>query len=401
MHMIVERKKKVLGRISNFAPSGSAVRVLVARSTRIAVPAESDDTRWIGQFRSCENLDQILPNILRNCGLDWRSEIESGLKHYFQYEPGRLELWLQQFFQFERLDSETDLAPREKQKFGWIGDALLKMIDFWPMARVIDSLAISEGKSDWLDGYDIISHKDPSKGGSGAIIARLLAKSRPDLKAKFVPLPHMKEKLRPDGTRILFLEDCIMTGYECISLLRSDFKEIALSHNIDFKFATCTAYGLFRLDHYIRRGRIQNVKVIKSASGFFDNISPEGHDRAKIDQLFDDSDKLKPHGKQLLTGIDVLGKTFLSTDQRRNLDRFCRTVGRQLMFHHFQSRGDSAAQANDRASENALGFGDMGMTVAFAHGVPDNTIPLFRCAGEVSLNGKVVDWLPLFPNAVG
>jgi hypothetical protein len=284
-----------------------------------------------------------------------------------------------------------------------MGKSLLQMLDFWPVTRVADALFAPHEGSNWHDDYDYIAYNDPSKGGSGSVIARLLAKRQPDLKDKTFSLPELADALRKEQRkhRILFLEDCIMTGDECIGHLRNHLVEIASCNNIAFKFAIRTEYGTLRLRNYIRRMGFNQVSVIESPLGYIKNLSSDSHTLMQSDQLFDEAGRLLNPGKNLINGIELCGKRFLSVDQRRNLCRFCRTVGKQLMFHYFQAKGDSAAAANDKAGENSLGFGDLGLMIAFAHGVPDNSLPLFRCGGEVSVNGQTVNWIPLFPNAAG
>ncbi len=253
-HGCAELKVKVLRKIASLAPLKSAARVIVGRSTRIALPDEQGDTRDVIPFKSCEDLEKMLPDLLWHCGLDWRSAIQASLQHYYQHRSGRLDQWLRQFVQFEWPESGGKLKSQNKQQFARMGRALLQMLDFWPATLVRDALFSPHDAGDWLNSYDFIVHNDPTKGGSGAVIARLLAKARPDLADKTFPLPKLIENLSQDrqSHRIVFLEDCIMTGDECINLLRHDFKDIASRNSIDFKFAARTSYGTLRLQNYIR-----------------------------------------------------------------------------------------------------------------------------------------------------
>ena len=194
-----------------------------------------------------------------------------------------------------------------------------------------------------------------------------------------------------------------MTGEQCIRLLREEMAGIAAKNDIHFKFAIGTAYGIARLKHHLTRNGLAKVSVIEPAVGFIPNLTPEALRLAERGTLFDAQGRIQARERHLISGINLRAKMILNmnADHRQGAQRFCRYVGNQLMFYHFQSTGESPERAVELAQENALGFHDLGLLVAFAHGVPDNTIPLFRCGGKVSVDGLTVDWVPLFPNATG
>jgi hypothetical protein len=247
---------------------------------------------------------------------------------------------------------------------------------------------------------------DPSRGNSGAVVSRALVKRWPALKGRAKSLPELVELLTgasERSRRILFLEDCIMSGDQCIRLLRGQMAGIASKNLVHLRFAVGTAYGIARLRHYLNQNGLVRVSVTEPGLGFIPNLTPDALDLAERGNLFDAQVRIQGREKHVIPGISLQGKKILNWNamQRQGAQRFCRFVGKQLMFYHYQSSGESPERAEELAQENSLGFHDLGLLVAFAHGVPDNTIPLFRCGGRVSVDGLTVDWVPLFPNATG
>ena len=407
-HRRIERRASILQRIQELAPRGTAARVIIVGSLPFedVKPVENSrnpslagsycESRQFIPVRSCYQFKEVLPPMLQHCRLDWFAQITTAIEHYHQYREGQVDLWLQQFGSLG---------------YEWIGKALLQVLDFWSSSKVGDALFEYQrrrgnpaGVDEWLNLHDFITYKDPSKGNSGAVVSRFLAKRWPGLSGKTKPWPEVLELLRakPAATyRILYLEDCILTGQECISLLNNLPDGVLAKNALTFKFAVGTAYGIHRLEHYAGLKKWQKVSVIKPVSGFIPNLKPEALKIAEQGLLFDANARIQNQGNYVIPGISIRGGRALNSNQRKEIISFCRTVGRQLMFYYLQDKFGSPQQANEMAQEQSLGFGNLGLLTAFAHGVPDNVIPLLRCGGSVSVDGHSVEWVPLFPQATG
>src|SRR5208283_2719092 len=216
---------------------------------------------------------------------------------------------------------------------------------------------------------------DPSRGNSGSVVSRALVKRWPALKPRAKSLPELVEVLAAKGERsnsILFLEDCIMSGDQCIRLLQGPMAAIAAHNVVQFKFAVATAYGIARLRHYVNLICLTDVNVIGPELGLIPNLTPDALRLAERGHLFDAQSRIQARERHIISGINLRGKAILDWNamQRQGAQRFCRFVGKQLMFHHFQSAGETPQRAQELADENSLGFHDLGLLVAFAHGVP-------------------------------
>ena len=306
------------------------------------------------------------------------------LHHYIS--PPQLDVWLHQF---------------ERLRAGWIGAALMRLLDFWPDCKI--SEALFEPKlphqrddgDDLLKTYDLILYNDPSRGKSAAVVARYV-KTKWGIQDKVKSLP---EALSTPGTnrKILFLEDCIMTGTECIALLKDPQMKTMLSGDeIDFKFAIGTQYGISRVEAFLSRSGLERVSIIKPRMGLIDNLTREAVNASFRGSIFNANDELVDAERYLIDGITLRGCKLINATKRSHVMHFCRLVGKQLMLSNYIRGGHDAAVANELAAQHALGFGNMGLLLAFAHGLPDNILPLFRLAGTVSHDGHCVDWVPLF-----
>jgi hypothetical protein len=374
---------EILARIDRIAPPQDAARLVLVGSIPLDGLPTSSDLRVVTRVNSAAMLEKALPAILKQIGCDWESDSHDKLAHFHtKIGSADVERWLSQF---------------AKLKSGWMGVALLQMLDVWPVHRLCEALfEVPTGKqSDWVNTYDLIVYNDTRRGESAAMISRLVkVRWGSNAAGRIRSVPELLAS-GDRGRRILYLEDCIMTGEECLSLLKGPFAQIAAVNTIDLKFAVGTAYGVHRLQNFIREG-FKGISIIQPVAGYILNLTPDAIAMSAAGALFDESGRMKTGGK-LLTGIQLRGARIFNSSDRKLLHWFCRTVGRQLMFEHFQDEGFSAAEAVDMADANSFGFGGLGLLLAFAHGVPDNTLPLFRSAGRVSVNGCSINWLPLFP----
>ena len=157
---------------------------------------------------------------------------------------GEVEEWLEQFRSLEK---------------EWIGAALLKLLAIWPSNTVCEELftpVLNKGvrgkppkAKDWLDSYEHIIHNDVSHGASSTVILRFLKTCWGDrFLARVKPIDALPKLNVTEGTRILFLEDCIMTGQEAVETLkRAEIAQALKRGSVDFKVAVATRWGIERV----------------------------------------------------------------------------------------------------------------------------------------------------------
>ncbi|MGO8929782.1 MAG: hypothetical protein ACLQU3_23190 [Limisphaerales bacterium] len=346
---------------------------------------------------TCRRFEESLPAFLQASKLDWRTQTVQDLGHYhsFSIGVGEVEEWLEQFRSLEK---------------EWIGAALLKLLAIWPSNTVCEELftpVLNKGvrgkppkAKDWLDSYEHIIHNDVSHGASSTVILRFLKTRWGDrFLASVKPIDALPKLNVTEGTRILFLEDCIMTGQEAIETLkRAEITQALERGSVDFKVAVATRWGIERVRAYAALAGLGGAFVLEPRSGLIENLSQQGEGALKRGELFrtGPGQPVCVEG-HVVCGVNIAAKGAFNRTERLELVRFCRTIGKQLMFHHFLANGYPADEASDQGGRQCFGFGNLGLLLVFAHGVPDNTIPLFWLGGEVSYEGHVFEWSPLFP----
>lgn len=356
--------------------------------------SDPDDNRDVRFIPTPEELDSRLPAFLETSGVDWKTNVLSKLaNHDAGITRDQFDRWCRQF----------DLLG-----VPWIAEKLLLMLDFWTLRRTSDELLLppkhmssSEDAENWLESFDYITFRDPASGSSGAVMARVMKKWRPTLRQKSKPFPEVAalcEHASQSSPRILFLDDCIMTGKQASDLLAKPmYAALRTRVSLSFKVAVATSYGRYAVLQAAKNAGWTSVEVVEPSAGFIPNMSPEASDAAARGHLFQYPQRLRAELRAPIPGFRLPQfRDVMRSNQRKEVDRFCRRIGSQLMFHHFQGEGFEPASATEKARENSLGFGNLGMLVVFAFAVPDNVLPLFWCSGQVSENGVVLDWMPLF-----
>ncbi len=394
-HQVTADPAETNQRIDGLVPRGSAARVIVVGE--IGIRRSAGDNRDFRPVSTCRRFEESLPAFLQASKLDWRTQTVQDLGHYhsFSIGVGEVEEWLEQFRSLEK---------------EWIGAALLKLLAIWPSNTVCEELftpVLNKGvrgkppkAKDWLDSYEHIIHNDVSHGASSTVILRFLKTRWGDrFLASVKPIDALPKLNVTEGTRILFLEDCIMTGQEAIETLkRAEITQALERGSVDFKVAVATRWGIERVRAYAALAGLGGAFVLEPRSGLIENLSQQGEGALKRGELFrtGPGQPVCVEG-HVVCGVNIAAKGAFNRTERLELVRFCRTIGKQLMFHHFLANGYPADEASDQGGRQCFGFGNLGLLLVFAHGVPDNTIPLFWLGGEVSYEGHVFEWSPLFP----
>lgn len=392
----IQQRPDSVGRaLDDMAPRSEAARILLLGNAAVDVGVPPDDLRTIIPVQTIAELHETLPRVLIAAGVDWFSRVCAILEHYhIAIRREDVAAWREQF---------------QRLNHGWIGDALLKMLEFWPSHGVCDELlrpphASNMGSEEetlrWLETFDVIAFNKAETGDSSAAVARL-AKIRIGrlLQEKRVDFgQHLQTVSAP--AKILLLEDCLITATETIRLFDQFAPDLLRKHDISLKFASGTVWGAMRLKCYLRRRNLGNVQLLEPNAGFIPNLTERGISRCTSDTMFDDD--LKPIGRsEVIDGIQLRGSGYFNVSQRRNIVSFCKAVGAPLLNLHLQRKGGSPEAAGRRFPDWSLGFDGLGLLLAFGHGVPKPALPLLWIAGETSgelWGGRFrAQWEPLFP----
>lgn len=127
--------------INKAAPRETGARVVVLGKIEHREDfGKGRDNRSLNAYASLIEFREGLPLILRQSGLDWKSDIVDRLSAYdhFLIDSLHVERWLRQFEQLGVL---------------WLGERLLRDIDFWTPVRLMRALGLSK---DELKNFDCI-----------------------------------------------------------------------------------------------------------------------------------------------------------------------------------------------------------------------------------------------------
>jgi hypothetical protein len=362
--------------------------------------------RRITRIPSLVGFEKKFPKILQGVGLDLLSISENTL-HRWRHgsvDKNRITTWLRQF---DSLGSNR-----------WIGEALLKSIDFWPEDRILQSVELSK---EVLETFDKVCMHQQQPGKSADVLANLFTKHIKPLARKFPAIQDFHEALseptKPDQPqRILFLEDGLFSGTESIRLL-SDLIGIKPPKGRDLKTApladrsllttkpvmmlypVATTFGIQRLREFAQKNDLPNIEINYPSPGLLEVLTESGRNALRDGKFYDLSVRncpVNPDAHFLRPAFQNLS-VWKSSDRVEQALAFCKRIGQQLMTHYLASVGYDWDIV--KVQRCALGMFGMGLTVVFSHSVPKASIPLFWANGKVSLGDTSINWIPLFPNA--
>lgn len=346
------------------------------------------------------SLSKLLNQLLVSLSIDWITQIQRTLNRWrFGLTPDSLRAWRDQFHQLGN--------------FGWIGDGILKAIDFWPEERLLDSLDLSK---EILDGYTTVCVNNRDIGGSAGSIAGMITKHLGTLGHSEKRLEDFSATLlapRADDTggRLLFIEDGVFTGTEMIDLindiLTSNATDPSLGNTstlqistfgITMLFPVSTTLGCERLRRYLLERGLHNIQVLCAPAGVIEVLTPEGKRALEKGQFWDASltNSAVDPDKHLLRSA-FSGEVWKSKGDAIRAMSFCKRIGGQLMQAYAKRR--NLSWNGEQVRRAALGMHGMGLTIAFSHSVPLCTLPLLWAEGSVSNYSKSILWKPLFSNA--
>ena len=184
-------------------------------------------------------------------------------------------------------------------------------------------------------------------------------------------------------------EDGLWTGSEAVRRLRA-MQKAPPSAPVVFKYGVVSDFGIRVARQAIRSLGLKGlVSVDATASDEVAFLKDEalGPLDLGLDLLPDVYFKsLHQHVQPLA----FMPKANWSGGERE----FCRRIGEQLVTRWLKHDGDDPSE--ESIGRFALGGGEFASTILFSRSIPKVCLPLLWLDGLVSLNGKTVNWRPLF-----
>jgi hypothetical protein len=369
--------KKVTSEEIDKKTGGSADPVPILIYGEITVDEEiggSDDDRKLIRAPSLSVFRKKLKNLLQKYGLDtrsyWAKTLASG---EWDISKGHIDRWIEQF---DRLGQVS-----------WIGETLLRELNFWSWKRFTRALNLSPA---WLREFDCISF-DNSLGSSGQRLGHFVAKAMEGNTAITIA-PSLSEMLIRRASKILYIEDALLTGTEMIqklsTLMTSLGADVINSNHLELFFPICTSLGQARLLSFLRKSGLTEIGIKYSSQGYLNVLSPDGQKVFKNSQTSgEDKTKILSY---IVRPIFTDQGIWKSDDHVTRALKFCRSIGSQL------TAGPSIEHPEIPVSDDsALGTWALALALAYPYSIPNSTLPLFWARGRVYWDGGQIDWIPL------
>lgn len=291
----------------------------------------------------------------------------------------------------------------------WVGTNLLKLLKVISNDELTNAFTIPPED---FAGLKVVHayFRDTEPGSSSLNIRNILEHLYPSEQIVEYD-PDNPGALRDLNKDIIYLyEDGLWSGVELVKRLDSIFKNIALQNTrcqIHFCYGVTCDAGLMAGRLYSKRVGMMNVQLRPADRQYHYSLIPQ-EDRNMIESL------VSPSDDDIRKAIDgyIRPLAFQSEQfwfgRRAEALWVCESIGCQLVGKFLERRrqaklppGDAGAVKLDPISEDklmgwALGALRFGSTVSFASSIPKPVLPLMWLDGPVCLNGKTVDWRPLF-----
>jgi len=342
-------------------------------------------------------VERRLPKVLGEHGLDWLSQVAETISDWTvsTVNSDTIKRWLRQFDRVEPLESHS-----------WVGERLLRVLDFWSTQKLNTALRLTPQE---LLGFDYVCVNGHRLGNSAAALSYRIEKSLPSGSSSVAIFDQVVRI--PGPSRLLLIEDCMLTGFEITSLLGSllgcpplDAKptvaplstpSLLKEKKIKLRVAVAANWGLAALRKFCDEHGLDNIEVEPPAVELT-TLTQAGLSALAAGGLFDDEYCLvdpPTHVSRLAFQSLTLWRDH---DGARRAAEICGRIGEQLYRRHLDLKGKSWPQR--RIAESAFGVRYNGLALAFSHSVPKETLPLFWIGGEVEILGRATEWEPLFPS---
>lgn len=342
---------------------------------------------------------RILKATLESLGQDWMSHLDYKLRswHHGPISREYLKRWVRQF---EKCGS-----------YEWVGKKLLRVLEFWTDTQLTEALKINE---EGLHGFDCISvNRDKNIGKSADALASLVKKQLDS--SHFAGINENVLDIRAalqdgDIKKILFVEDCLITGNEMVRVLMAlmgyedrfgsskanplDDVTVLREKEIVLRFAVVTNGGVAYVNRFLRDMGLTNIRIDLNDVTQIDTHTPDGLSRLEADDLYDDEQCIIDIDQHIIRAcfrpVDIWG----SEEDAKRAMRDCAAIGRQLYKLYVEKR--AKPKTDRQIDEASLGVRGLSLAIAFSHSVPKETLPLFWMGGNIQVEGRKPLWIPLF-----
>ncbi|AJY62581.1 phosphoribosyltransferase-like protein [Burkholderia glumae] len=341
-------------------------------------------------------LKNELRPILRRIGADWFHRMELLLEDWDFPEADevkhegwagkRLDIWLRQF---------DRVAKRNAR---WVGEGLVRSFELIARERLVRLF-----QGDHSDSIICVMRYE--NGKSADALSGLIKKAVLKNAGTVENFNEVVRREAPVGGKIVVYEDGLFSGTEWVGIFKSFLgcadagseKFPSLKNpdslkrmQIELRFAIATNVGVAVLRSELDALGLTNV-VLKCLEEEIDVLSEEGRRRLAE--------------KTLLTGgglrrADIQPRVFQTEVwgvRANEAMAVCEVIGRALWSSYWTRKEKVITE--DKLNQVALGASNMGFAMTFAHSLPKVSLPVFWCAGEVTVTGHQIQWMPLFPNA--
>lgn len=292
-------------------------------------------------------------------------------------------------------------------RFHWIADVILANAALMSAPELGERFINSP-----LMHADAAAFNQDDRGvKSGEVIANLLTKRLPNLQVFRSPAEAIERF--PTG-RVVMVEDGLWSGTEAIGVFESLLgrrqgreKTKALSEpgllsdsELTLVYGIGTDYGQAMVRRYLADEGLSNIQIYcgglvpVATQGLLESIGDSGFDVLALRESGPALGNITPHLEACLAPFTPM--------QRSEAIAFCRLIGKQLLRNYLSNQVQTKGWnmwAEERLEKCSLGMHGLGLAHAFGHSVPKATIPLLWGQGQVTWNGKTINWVPLFRNA--
>lgn len=393
-------------RIQKIAPRGSAALIVSLERTRHEerFGELGDELRTHIEFHSLSKFESQLPELLKQFSLDWQSVTAKRLAawHHHEITIQHIDLWLRQF---ERL--------RER----WLGEKLLRALDFWTPAKLRHAATIGP---DLNTNFDCICLNRIRLGKSADFLANIFSKAAHSQFPSF-PLFDLSAFLTDAQSvlkypRVLFLEDCLLTGTEMTNFFSAllglrhpsgrEWKYPSLNNpsllratEIQLRFAVATDLGIWRLRRFLDLNELPNINIEVPSEGLLEILTPNGKIALENNTFYESDPELTNCVREVEKNIyrKALAGPWRDDAQLERATNFLQRIGGEL-FREYLSR--ALYKWDERKiAPCAFGMHGLGLVLGFSHSIPKSSLPVFWADGTISAPSGTCNWTPLFPNA--
>lgn len=355
-----------------------------------------DDSRLkqVGiRFHKANSLDVLLKLIfeeLRKRKLDWLTHST------YQWQKSAIrslhpDAWAQQF---------DALGVR------WVGTNLLKLLRVVSDDELRAAFRVPESE---FAGLKVVHayFRDQEPGSSSLNVKMILEHLYPANQVIEYD-PEKPDCIDGIDKDIIFVyEDGLWSGVELVRRLNNICKNSVLKNTpcqIHFRYGVTCDAGLIAGRLFSKRERLQNIQLRPATANYhYGFLQTDAFSRLEnLANLSDD--EIRQEIDSLIRPFAFQSEQFWD-GRRDEALRICTHLGRQLVSAFLERRRDGKRGQDGLAPEPipeeklmgwALGALRFGSTISFSSSVPKPVLPLMWLTGPVCIEGKQIDWKPLF-----